>query len=310
MRSVVASMFVVGRIAAVVAGCAAVFSVATAVDAQVPPGSVVPGGAPKQAVREPQTGEDAVKVSAAAVGDAKAGATVRVAVTFDVIPGWHIYWLNAGESGAPTDLELVLPEGCSMATRPNGRPVIDYPTPKVFRKSDTTFGYEGSVTLSVEVKLPSVLPAGGLPVTVRSSWLVCKERCLLGRNEATVDLAKPVAADSKQAKALAESVAALPKALPADWKVRLADVSAEAAILELEAPASLAADAAGMMLPADTPGIFLESGYLAEANGRFLRVPLVLSRELTEGQPLVFAGIIVLGKNAGSFAFSLPMPAP
>jgi hypothetical protein len=65
-----------------------------------------------------------------------------------------------------------------------------------------------------------------------------------------------------------------------------------------------------MMLPADTPGIFLESGYLAEANGRLLRVPLVLSRELTEGKPLVFAGIIVLGKNAGSFAFSLPIPAP
>jgi thiol:disulfide interchange protein DsbD len=264
----------------------------------------------KQAAKEPRTGEDAVKVSWAVIGDAKPGATVRIAATYDIVPNWHIYWLNAGESGAPTEIELELPEGCAVAKRPNGRPVVDFPVPKVFRKSDTTFGYEGTVTLSVAVTLPATIPASGLAAKVRSSWLVCKEMCLLGRNESQVDLLKPATPDSAAAKALAASLALVPKPLPGDWKVSLSDVSAESAILVVEAPASVAADAAWTMLPAETPGIFLESGYMAEAKGRSLRVPLVLSREISEGRPLVFTGVVDLGKNAVAFAFSVPVPNP
>ena len=270
----------------------------------------LPAQGAKQAAKEPRTGEDAVKVSWAVIGDAKPGATVRIAATYDIVPNWHIYWLNAGESGAPTEIELELPEGCTVAKRPNGRPKVDFPVPKVFRKSDTTFGYESSVTLSVAVTLPSTIPAGGFTAKVRSSWLVCKEMCLLGRNESQVDLLKPAAPDSVAAKSLATSLALVPKPLPADWKVSMTDVSAEAAVLVIEAPAAVAADAAWTMLPAETPGIFLESGYLAEAKGRSLRVPLVLSREISEGRPLAFTGVVDLGKNAGSFAFSVPVPNP
>lgn len=275
----------------------------SAADAQGLP----PVGRP--AAREPQSGEDAVKVSFAVVGEAKPGATVRVAAVFDIIPDWHIYWENPGESGAPTQVTIELPAGCTVATRADGKPRLDFPTPSVFTHGETVFGYEKTVALSLEVKLPDTLPAGGLPAKVAASWLVCKERCLMGRGEGSVDLAKPVDARARAAQALATSLAQLPKPLPADWKASLSEVGADRAVLVLEAPASVSADATWQFIPGDTPGVLLESGYRAEAKGRILRVPLALSRESTLGKPLDAAGLVVLGKNAPSYSFSLPVPA-
>lgn len=271
-------------------------------------GQGIPGVGARQAQREPQSGEDAVKAAFAVVGEARAGATVRVAATFDIIPDWHIYWENPGESGAPTQVELEVPEGCVVTKGANGKPRLDFPVPSVFTHGETVFGYERSVTISVEVKLPDPLPAGGLPATVRASWLACKERCLMGRGEGKVDLAKPVAADSKAAKAVAESVARLPKPLPAAWKASLVEVAEDAAVLLLEGPADLGADAEWQFIPSDTPGVLLASGYRAEAKGRSVRVPLALSRDNATERPLQAAGLIVLGKNAPAYSFRIPVP--
>jgi len=275
---------------------------------QETPGRGIPGVGARTAAREPQSGEDAVKVSFAVVGEAKPGATVRVAATFEIIPDWHIYWENPGESGAPTQIELDLPEGCTAASGANGKARVDFPVPSVFSHGETVFGYEKSVTLSVEVTLPERLPAGGLPVTARASWLVCKERCLMGRGEGRVDLAKPVAADSAPSKALAASLSRLPKPLPKGWRVSFTQVTADAAVLVVDAPDDLGADAEWRLIPADTPGVILASGYLADAKGRSLRVPLSLSRESALGKPLQAAGLIVLGKNAPAYAFRIPVP--
>lgn len=268
----------------------------------------IPGIGSRPAAREPQSGEDAVRVSFAVIGDAKPGATVRVAATFEIVPDWHIYWENPGESGAPTQLELDLPDGCTTDAGSNGKPRLDFPVPTVFTHGETVFGYEKSVTLSVAVTLPSELPAGGLPTVVRASWLVCKERCLMGRGEGRVDLAKPVGVDSKQGQALSESLSRLPKPLPKSWRVSFTEVTAESAVLVVEAPGEVAADAEWQFIPADAPGVILASGYRAEAKGRTLRVPLTLSRESALGKPLQAAGLVVLGKNAAAYAFRIPVP--
>lgn len=272
---------------------------------------VIPGRA---AQREPQTGDEAVAATVAVVGDAKGdakgGATVRIAVTLDIVPGWHVYWENPGESGAPTEIALELPAGCTAVQRADGKPAIAFPVPTVFTHGETVFGYEKTVTLSVAVKLPESLPAGGLPVKVRTSWLVCKQSCLQGRSEATVDLAKPVAADSKAAKALADSLARLPKPLPAEWKVAIKGVEADKAVLEIAGPASAAADGELRFIPNDTPGVLLASGYLADAKGRVISVPLALSRESALGKPLEAAGLLVVGKNGPAYSFRVAVPAP
>lgn len=275
----------------------------------LPGGASLAQGLPGATKREPQTAEEAVKVAFAVVGEAKPGATVRVAATFEIVPGWHIYWENAGESGAPTQIALDLPKGCTAASRADGKPRVDFPVPSVFTHGETVFGYENSVTISTEVTLPASIPAEGLPTSATATWLVCKGRCLMGRAESRIDLAKPAPPDSKSAKALAASLARLPRPLPAGWKVSIEEAGTERAVLQVEGPSTLAEGAAWQFIPQDTPGVLLESGYRAEAKGRLLRVPLALSRESSLGQPLQVAGLLVFGKNETAFAFSIPVPA-
>jgi DsbC/DsbD-like thiol-disulfide interchange protein len=205
----------------------------------------------------------------------------------------------------PTQVMLDLPEGCTAAKDAAGEPLVEFPIPQVFAKGETTIGYERTVTLSVPVTLPGAIPASGLPVAVRSRWLVCKEACLLGQNEAKIDLAKPVAADAPLAKAVAESLARTPKPMPADWKCAIAEVAAESAVLTIEAP-----DAAELrFLPFETPGARLASGFVADAKGSALRAEIELSRESTLGKPLEVAGIVVVGKNGPAYSFRVPVPA-
>jgi DsbC/DsbD-like thiol-disulfide interchange protein len=273
-------------------------------------------GAGKPPAKEPKTGEELVAVEVAVVGEAKAGATVQLAVTYTVHPGWHIYWRSAGESGSPTLIGLELPEGCVAARDASGELAVAFPAPQVFSKGETTFGYEGSVTLSVPVTLPSGFTQGSaLPATVRTSWLVCKELCLLGRKEAKVDLAAPSAPDSVAAARLSEALAGVPTPLPAGWKVSLRSIEEDTATLVVEIPAD-AAKAGFRFIPYDTPGCVLESGYMAETKGRALEVELRLSRGSSLGKPIEVAGILVSAetgvaarKPSFAHAFTLAIPA-
>ena len=291
---------------------ASVAPVSAASAQSVGPGGISGGGisgagiGKKQA--EPQTGEEAVKVSTAVVGEAKPGATVRVAVSFRIHPGWHIYWENPGESGSPTDLAIELPEGCKAPEREPGKPRIDYPAPLVFSHGETTFGYEKEVMLSFPVTLPTDLPAGPdaalLPAKLSARWLVCKERCLMGSFTGSVDLAKPVSPESAVATALTESLARVPKPMPADWKVGLENVTEDAATLVVESPGPSPL----RFIPFETPGAGLDEGYLVDSKLGRLEAELRLSRESTLGKPLEVGGIVLVGNRGEAYSFRIPVP--
>ena len=130
----------------------------------------------------------------------------------------------------------------------------------------------------------------------------------MGSAQGSIDLTKPVARDAKAAIQLADSLARRPKPLPGEWKVSLEEVSAERAVLVFAGPESIGTEKPWQFIPADTPGVLLESGYLAEAKGRVLRVPLAISRENSLGKGLEAAGLIVLGKNGPAYSFTVPVP--
>jgi thiol:disulfide interchange protein DsbD len=228
-------------------------------------------------------------------------------VTLEIHPGWHIYWENPGESGSPTDLAIELPKGCATAEREPGKPRIDFPIPQVFSHGETTFGYEKRVTLSFPVTLPADLPAdqsATLPAKLTARWLVCKERCLMGAFEGSVDLAKPVGAESAAGQELAASLAQVPKPLPADWKVSLEDVAEDAATLVIESPGASPL----RFIPFETPGAGLDEGYLADSKLGRLEAQFRLSRESTLGKPLEVGGIVVVGNAAEAYSFRIPAP--
>ena len=261
---------------------------------------------PPRTAKEPETAEEAVQVKVVVVGEAKAGTVVRVAATFTIHPGWHIYWENAGESGMPTSVTFELPKDCNAAKTASGALAIDFPTPQVFTHGETTFGYEKTVTLSVPVTLPSALPAGGLPIKVGARWLVCKERCLMGTSEAAVDLTKPIAADSADAAPLRAALASMPKPTPSSWTIALSEITADSAVVTIDTHAS----APIRFLPGDTAGVSLDEGFMASSKDGKLQAKLRLSRESAVGAAMNVAGIVLLGNEPTGYAFHLPLEGP
>ena len=52
-----------------------------------------------------------VTATITAAGPARPGATVPVALSFAIAPGWHLYWENPGDSGLPPAIRWNLPPG-------------------------------------------------------------------------------------------------------------------------------------------------------------------------------------------------------
>jgi len=112
------------------------------------------------------------------------GQTFHLAMQYDIIPDWHIYWVNPGDTGLPTTLEVKAPEGFVIGP-------VQYPGPHRFGSEGdlVSYGYEKRATLIVEVTAPEMLKPGRMvQFDLHSDWLVCKEACLLGGADTSVTL--------------------------------------------------------------------------------------------------------------------------
>jgi len=157
------------------------------------------------------------KVHARLVAEDKAvapGATVTVALEEKIAPGWHTYWKNPGDAGAPTEIQWTLPPGWKAGP-------IQWPRPKRLPVASLMdYGYEGTPWLLTSLTAPA--DATG-PVTIKAavSWLVCEKICV--PEDATVSLTLQVGrqeADSAVAKDFAAARTLLP--VPSPWKVTYA----------------------------------------------------------------------------------------
>jgi DsbC/DsbD-like thiol-disulfide interchange protein len=117
------------------------------------------------------------------------GAEGRIGVRLTVEKGWHIYWINPGDSGLATSLEWEEVKGMAVS-----KPLFPHPTAFVTPEG-TTFGHEGEVTLFSRFRAAQRLnPGSSLTAKAKISWLVCKEACLPG--EAVVPIRLRVATAS------------------------------------------------------------------------------------------------------------------
>jgi len=149
----------------------------------------------------------ALRPEAAAVAP---GRPFRVALALATAPGWHTYWRNPGDSGAPTDIEWQLPEGALAGP-------IEWPAPQVLPLGEmVNYGYEGEVLLPVSLTPPADLrPGDRFRATAVAYWVACAHICVAGDAELPLDL--PVAAapaPGPDAAAVAAAVAALPARRP------------------------------------------------------------------------------------------------
>jgi thiol:disulfide interchange protein DsbD len=113
---------------------------------------------------------------------ASAGESIMAGVHLQMPPGWHTYWRNPGDSGAPTEIEWDLPEGVTAGA-------IQWPVPEKFVVQElTSYGYHDEVVLLVPLELAADLAKGELTLKAEVNWLECKELCIPGSAQVSARL--------------------------------------------------------------------------------------------------------------------------
>lgn len=146
-------------------------------------------------------------------------------LTFTLEDDWHVYWVNAGDSGNPPEVKWTLPAGFTADK-------MLFPAPSRLPLGPLMdFGYEYAVTFPIKIHAGERVKVGAKPAHLagKVEWLVCSaSKCLPGSANIGIDLkvapAKEMeriaAATSEASKVgpLGSAFSQLPKAMPEKFK--------------------------------------------------------------------------------------------
>lgn len=151
----------------------------------------------------------------ASVSSVEPGAEFYVGLHQKIIPHWHTYWINPGDSGSPTTIQWTLPEG-ALASE------IIWPAPSRYSVGPiTNYAYDNEVTLLTEVRVPDeATPGESFTLQAVVDWLVCEEECIPQQVELVLSL--PVVASGESVTVsdprIEDALARLP--VPSPWDIR------------------------------------------------------------------------------------------
>jgi thiol:disulfide interchange protein/DsbC/DsbD-like thiol-disulfide interchange protein len=240
--------------------------------------------------------DEAPKVHARLVaesGSIAPGHAIAVALEEEIRPGWHTYWSNPGDAGAPTAIQWTMPPGWKASG-------IDWPYPKKLPVGPLMdYGYEGRTWLLVHVSAPpSAVPGTTASLKAAVSWLVCKEVCVPEDTTLVLPLkvdAQPITVDPRVAAQFAAARAKLPVPSPWAMRYRLTD----ALDLFVAAPSLASAHPTEAEFFPDVPGEVKSTGKQTLGFARDgIVVRLVPSRKFQGRRPL--NGVLVLTSADGS----------
>jgi len=100
------------------------------------------------------------------------GDSIWIGLRLEMAKGWHTYWRNPGDSGLPTTIDWVLPDGVTAGP-------IQWPAPE--RQPYGTlmnFGYSNNVTLLTRLSFAPGTPTKSALIAARATWLVCADICI------------------------------------------------------------------------------------------------------------------------------------
>jgi thiol:disulfide interchange protein len=111
------------------------------------------------------------------------GQSFTAGLYFKLDPGWHVYWINAGDSGEPPSIKWTLPAGVTAGAQ-------QFPAPRRLPLGPLMdFGYEGEVLFPIPIQVASTFKPGGPIATLggKVTWLVCREVCIPGHAQLAVN---------------------------------------------------------------------------------------------------------------------------
>jgi DsbC/DsbD-like thiol-disulfide interchange protein len=150
-----------------------------------------------------------------------AGRTIHLGLHFQLEPGWHIYWVNPGDSGEPPRVKWQLPPGVSVGE-------VQWPTPRRLGTSSIAdFGYEQEVMLIVPIHAEANMATQGLAqVGAEVKVLVCREMCIPGKAQLSLTLpvkSQPPVPDARDADLFAAARKSMPRPVPSSWRISVTD---------------------------------------------------------------------------------------
>src|SRR3954468_14618423 len=159
----------------------------------------------------PAFAQDGMKVHARLVAEDVAvtpGGAITVALEEKIAEGWHTYWKNPGDAGAPTEIQWALPPGWKADA-------IQWPRPKRLPVGPLMdYGYEGMPWLLTKLTAPADA-SGTATIKAAVTWLVCKQICIPEEANLSIDLpVGPAVHDPAMAKDFAAARALLPVVSP------------------------------------------------------------------------------------------------
>ncbi len=108
--------------------------------------------------------------------DGRAAMVVR----FHVKPGWHMFWTNPGDSGAPPEVKAILPAGWKL-----GEPI--WPRPRILDDDhETVFVHEGEWAWLLPIHSDSAGATPNFEVELQLKWMACQDACVVGRTSVRV----------------------------------------------------------------------------------------------------------------------------
>ncbi len=144
------------------------------------------------------TGQANARIVASS-GSVMPGDSLWIAVEIDLPEGWHTYWRNPGDSGAPPTLDYSLPSGVTLGPIRWSKPELIPFGPLI------NIGYKNSAVFAQRMTVSDQFGEETLPITLKGRWLVCADVCIPESGELALTL--PVGMSSESGQSLASNEA-------------------------------------------------------------------------------------------------------
>jgi thiol:disulfide interchange protein DsbD len=142
------------------------------------------------------------------------GGTLQAGLVLTMEEHWHVYWVNAGDSGEPPHIKWTLPSGLTAG------PMLFPPPSRLPLGPLMDFGYEDTVGFPVTFTAAPGMKPGPVHVDALVDWLVCAQVCIPGKAHLGLNLTVgPPAAPVQPVGALGQALSLIPKPLPAGAQV-------------------------------------------------------------------------------------------
>lgn len=142
--------------------------------------------------------------------------SIKIALVLHLDPGWHVYWINAGDSGEPPTIDWALPPGLQAGP-------MQFPSPVRLQLGPLMdYGYQGTAVFPFDLHVSRSAAALSLAqVKGHARWQVCREVCLPERVWLGLILPLNSTSAAAQSRLIASAVQREPVPLPGGDSLRV-----------------------------------------------------------------------------------------